>query len=211
MELVEKEIDMVIAVSESTKRDLIEITKIPASKIAVIYEAAGKQFKPIDEQSIQNFKKKYRLPEQFILAIGGIGERKNLQRIQEVTKDWNLVITGKNIPWINDNELPLLYNAATVLFYPSLYEGFGLPILEAMACGTPVITSNISAMPEIGGKAALYVNPENIADMAKKLREVMEDKNLRKELSKKGRLRAKQFSWERCAQETIAVYQSLLR
>lgn len=209
--LVEKEIDMVIAVSESTKKDLLEISSIPEEKIIVIYEAAGEQFKPQDEVKVEEFRKKMNLPDKFVLAIGGVGERRNLARIKEAAKNYNLVVTGQNIPWIKEEELPLLYGAARVLLYPSLYEGFGLPILEAFGCGLPVITANISSMPEIGGDAAIYVSPEDTADIEKKLVLVMEDNKLRNDLIKKGLERAKNFSWEKCAEETLEVYRKVLK
>lgn len=210
LKLVEKEIDMVIAVSESTKIDLLELSNIPAEKISVIYEAADNSFIPQDEKKTAEFKKKYGLPAKFVLAIGGVGQRRNLDRVKEAVGDNHLVITGETIPWISQAELPLLYSTASVLLYPSFYEGFGLPILEAMACGTPVITSNISSMPEIGGEAALLVDPENSDDIKKKLKMIIEDKDLQKERVKKGFVQAGKFSWEKCAQETVKVYRQLL-
>lgn len=210
LKLVEGEIDMVIAVSESTKKDLLEITSIPEEKIKVIYEAAGAQFKPQNNEEVEEFRKRMKLPEQFVLAIGGVGERRNLTRVKKAVRDYHLVITGETIPWVEDEELPLLYCAAQMLIYPSLYEGFGLPILEAMVCGTPVITSNTSSMPEVGGKAALYVDPEDEGDMANKIRLVMEDKKLHEKMIKEGFEQAKKFSWEKCAQETSEIYRKLV-
>lgn len=209
LRLVEKEIDMVIAVSESTKKDLMEISSIPEEKIRVIYEAPTANFKPQSLKKIQSFKKKYNLPESFLLAIGGVGERRNLNRIKEAAKDYNLVITGETLPWLEFAELELLYASAKALIYCSLYEGFGLPILDAFLSGLPVITSNISSMPEIGGDAALYVDPLRMEDMRKKLKEVLEDKDLRKELIKKGFEQVKKFSWQKTALETFNVYKKI--
>lgn len=211
LELVEKEIDMIIAVSEATKKDLLEISKIPKEKITVIYEGVDEKFKPQDVKEIKQFKKKYKLPDEFILAIGGVGERRNLKRVKETAKDYNLVITGETIPWISDEELPLLYSASKVLLYPSLYEGFGLPILEAMACGTPVITSNVSSMPEIGGEAAIYVNPEDVEGIKRVIEEIMGNMGVKEEKIKKGFIQAKKFSWKKCAEETVRVYQKVLK
>ncbi|OGE71085.1 hypothetical protein A2617_04075 [Candidatus Daviesbacteria bacterium RIFOXYD1_FULL_41_10] len=209
LKLVEKEIDMVIAVSDSTKKDLLEVSKIPENKITVIYEAAGEQFKPQNGRMVEEFKKKMDLPDEFILAIGGIGNRRNLNRVREACKDYNLVIAGETIPYLPYDQLPLLYAAARVLLYPSFYEGFGLPILEAMACGIPVITSNVSSMPEVGGNAAQYVDPEKVGDIKKKLNMVLVDVQLREQMVKDGLIQASKFSWEKTAQQTAEVYQKV--
>jgi len=209
LKLVEREVDMVICVSKATQADLLEISKIPKEKTAVIYEGVSENFKPQKAKNIEDFKKKYNLPEEFVLSIGGVGERRNLKRVKEAAKKYQLVITGETIPWLTQEELPLLYSAAKVLLYPSFYEGFGLPIIEAMACGTPVITSNVSSMPEAGGQAAEYVNPESVIDIENKLRIVWNDRNKRTNMIKKGFIQAKKFSWQKCAQETTEVYRKL--
>lgn len=204
--LVEKEIDWVIAVSQSTKNDLLEISKIPEERIVVIYEAPTTDFKVQPKEKQEKFKKKYNLPDKFVLAIGGIGERRNLKRIKEATKDFNLVISGQTIPWLGWDELELLYNCALVLVYCSLYEGFGIPILDAFLCGLPVITSNVSSMPEIGEDAPLYVDPYNVEDIKEKLKMAMADEDLREEMIAKGFKQVKKFSWEKAARETAEVY-----
>lgn len=209
LKLVEKEIDYVIAVSEATKRDLLEVSNIPEEKIVVIYEGVDEKFKLQPEYKVQEFKKMMNLPNKFVLAIGGIGDRKNLASAKQASKEYNLVVTGDTIPKLDEVDLPLLYSSAQVLLYPSLYEGFGLPVLEAMACGTPVITSNVSAMPEVGGDAAYYVNPMSIDEISKSVKLVMEDSGLRKELINKGFIQAKKFSWDECVQKTIKVYEGL--
>lgn len=210
LKLVEKEIDMVIAVSNATKKDLLEVTSIPEEKIQVIYEAAGEQFKPQSDEDIEKFKTKMNLPKEYVLSIGGVGERRNLKRIKKVTDGLNLIITGETIPYVSEQEMPLLYAGATVLVYPSLYEGFGLPIVEAMSCGVPVITSNVSSMPEIGGKAAYYVNPENEGEIKKALNKIVGDSSLRKDLIKKGFEQAAKFSWEKCSKKTVELYKKIL-
>ena len=211
LQIVEEEIDMVIVVSESTKKDLLEVSKIPEEKITVIYEAAAADFKPQSQDKIAAFKKKYNLPDQFVLAIGGVGERRNLKRIRQAGVDYHLVISGQTIPWLDIDELELLYSAATVLLYCSLYEGFGIPVLDAMSCGLPVITSNVSSMPEVGGEAAFYVDPLNTEDIKKKLNLVMENENLRKDMIEKGFQQLKKFSWEKSAKETAEVYKKLVK
>lgn len=209
--LVEKEVDMVICVSKSTMEDLLAVSRIPKERIVIIYEAAGEEFKPKPEKEIEKFRKKYNLPVEFILTTAGIGERRNLKRAREASKDYNLIVAGEDIPLLSYEELPLLYNVAKVLLYPSLYEGFGLPILEAMSCGTPVITSNLSSMPEVGGDAAIYVDPLDTDDIRNNLKNVMKDRKLRDELIKKGFEQAKKFSWKKCANETAQVYRRLVK
>lgn len=211
LKIVEKEIDMVIAVSEATKKDLLEVSNIPEKKITVIYEGPTADFKPQSAEKISEFKKKYQLPDNFVLAIGGIGERRNLARIKEASNDYNLIIAGQSLPWLAIEELPLLYGSADVLVYCSLYEGFGLPILDSFCVGVPVITSNVSSMPEVGGSAALYVNPLNVEDIKNKLMELMADKDLQKDLIKKGFEQVKKFSWEKAANQTAEVYRGLIR
>ena len=209
LELVEKEIDKVITVSNATKKDLIEVSRIPEEKITVIYEGPTADFKPQPEKKIEQFKRKYNLPKKFILAIGGIGERRNLSRIKEAAKDYNLVIAGQTIPWLDVSELEILYSSADALLYCSLYEGFGLPILDAFSVGCPVITSQVSSMPEVGGEAACYVDPLKVEEIKKKLDTLMKDENLRNEMINRGFKRLKEFSWEKCAIQTAEVYRSL--
>jgi len=210
LRLVEQEIDTVIAVSEATKKDLLEVSSIPEDKITVIYEGPTADFRPQSEEKIKKFREKYNLPDKFVLAIGGIGERRNLRRIKEACKDYNLVIAGQSLPWLGIDELGLLYNSAEVLLYCSLYEGFGIPTLDAFACGLPVITSNISSMPEVGGDAALYVDPYSVDDINEKLNTLLADKKLKNKMVQKGFERAKQFSWEKAALETAEVYKRLI-
>lgn len=210
LKIVEREVDKVIAVSNSTKEDLLKVSKLKPEQIEVIYEGVSDNFKPASEKEVNEFKKKYNLPEKFILAIGGVGERKNLKRIKQASKEFKLITTFNDIT-VEDDELPLLYSSAEVLVYTTLYEGFGLPILEAMACGTPVITSSVSSMPEIAGGNAVFVDPEKPEEIKKAIKEVLNDKDIRKELVDGGLKRAKEFSWERAANQTAKLYQELNR
>lgn len=210
LKLVEKEIDIVICVSKATQKDLLEISNLPKEKTLVIYEGVDESFKTQDSAKVLEFKQKYNLPDEFVLSIGGVGERRNLKRVKEASKKYPLVVTGEMIPSLPPEEMPLLYSSAKVLLYPSFYEGFGLPIIEAMACGTPVITSNVSSMPEAGGEAAEYVNPESVIDIENKLRFVWNDEKKRETMVKKGFIQAKKFSWQKCAMETVEVYRKLL-
>ncbi len=210
LKIVEKEIDEVIVVSNVTKKDLLEVSSIPEEKITVIYEAPTVDFKPQSQEKIREFLKKYNLPEKFVLAIGGVGERRNLNRIKEACKEYNLVITGQTIPWLEFDELELLYQSASVLLYASVYEGFGIPILDAFSSNLPVITSNVSSMPEVGGEAALYVDPLEVEDIKEKLDLVMRDQALKNEMIKKGKEQVKKFSWKKTAEQTFQVYRKLL-
>ncbi len=206
LQLVEKEIDMVIAVSETTKKDLLSLSSIPENKITVIYEAASDDFKIMGESKVVEFKKKYKLPDQFILAIGGIGIRRNLARVKEAADKIPVIITGQDLPFLKMDEMVLLYNAASVLVYPSLYEGFGLPILEAMQSGTSVVTSNLSSMAEIGKDAAVLVDPTKTDSIREGIKQALADQ---KQLQKKGLERAKQFSWQKAAQQTAKLYEQV--
>ena len=211
LKLVEQEVDKVIAVSESTKNDLLKVSKLKPSQIEVIYEGVSEIFKPASEREKSDFKKKYKLPENFVLSIGGVGERKNLIRIKRAAKDFNLITTMEDLPVLSDEELPLLYSSADALIYTTLYEGFGLPIIEAMASGTPVITSNISSMPEIAGGAALLTDPTDEDKIRKSLETLLKDKEMQKELIIKGLKRSKDFNWKTTAEKTAKVYKDLLK
>lgn len=209
LQLVEKEVDMIIAVSEATKKDLLKASKISEDRITVIYEGVSENYKLQSTKDIATFRKKYQLPDDFVLAIGGIGERKNLKRLKVACQDLPLIVTHEDIT-VPDEELPLLYASARVLAYPSLYEGFGLPVLEAQASGIPVVTSDVSSLPEVGGNAAVYINPTSIKDLQKAIRKVFYDEALRTELIKAGIENAKKFTWEKTIDQTIALYNRLL-
>ena len=188
LEWVKKEVDKIITISQSSKKDIVEIFGIPEEKITVTYLAPS--LGPI----IPGIRKKYSLNKPFILALGTREPRKNLARLIEAfkkldRKDYDLVVVGKYgwgggelrvnkeevrmLEYIPEGDKLALLAEARALVYPSLYEGFGLPVVEAMSVGTPVITSNISGMPEAGGDAAIYVKPEEINDISEKLEMVI--------------------------------------
>jgi len=227
----------IITDTEHAKRDLINTYHLPADKITVTHYAAGEQFHPIsDPAALHAVRARYATGERFILAVGNLQPRKNLERLirafalakQENALPHKLVIVGQRFwreapilqaarslqeevvltGYVPAADLPLLYNAADVLAYPSLYEGFGLPVLEAMACGTPVITSNVSSLPEIAGDAAHLIDPRNVQEIADALVRVTTDTTYRAELRARGMAQAQFFSWERTAQQTLAVYHS---
>jgi len=219
---VVKEVDRVIVPSFSTKADLVELG-IEERRIRVIYEAPGAYFKPQSDLAINKVLKKYKIPGNYVLSVG-VGGRKNIERI---IKAFELVRPGKNlvlvlvgrregmkedergiryVGQVADIELATLYSGAEALIYPSLYEGFGLPILQAFACGCPVVTSNISSMPEIAGDAALLVDPYSVESIQEGIKRALAGK---KGLVKEGFNQVKHFSWEKTAIETLSVYREV--
>jgi len=228
----------VIAVSESTRQDLIEMYQTPPQKISVLYHGVSPRFSPILEPGrLAAVRKKYSLGEQpFILSVGTIHPRKNFLRLvrafAKVDTPAHLVIAGGkgwqyqpvfdaaaqpvtagrvHFPgYVDDEDLPALYSAATLFVYPSLYEGFGLPALEAMACGTPVVASNASSLPEVVGQAGLLVVPKDVEAIAAAIANVLADAELHRNLSQAGLARAAQFTWPKMAVKLIKLYQTLL-
>ena len=219
LDRVKKEVDMIIVPSETTKRDLIKYG-FDLKKIRVIPEAPDPSFKPEKKSKIIKIKKKYHIKGDFLLAIG-TAPRKNNKRIIEAHKQLkkkyglDLVIVGQQlIEVMPENgvkflghvlfeELPALYSGAKALVYPSLYEGFGLPILEAFACKVPVITSNLGSLKEIAQDAAVLVNPGNTDSIVDGIEKTLKYSET---LVKKGVKRVKFFNWERTARETLKIY-----
>jgi glycosyltransferase involved in cell wall biosynthesis len=231
---------MIIAVSENTKKDILNFFPfLEEKKIRVIYEAADDHFTVIqDEKILAGCRQQYHLPPEFILCVGTLEPRKNLVTLLNAfsnvsqKKDIPLVITGKKgwkykeifktfsnlrlekkvffTGYVYQEDLPALYNLATVFVYPSIYEGFGLPPLEAMQCGCPVITSNVSSLPEIVGDAAIKVNPFSVKALEEAIYKLVSNPELRKDYIHTGLKQAEKFSWDKCAQETFQVYQEVL-
>lgn len=193
-----------------------------------------------DTDVLDSVKKKYNLYERFILYLGAIQPRKNITTLirayNMLCKEHNfkhrLVIAG-GVGWKNkdirylveelglqdkiiftryvpENDLPVIYNLADVFVFPSLYEGFGLPVLEAMACGTPVVTSNVSSLPEVAGDAVLLINPHSVEELADSIKRIISDEDLRKRNIAKGLEQAKLFTWEKCARETLEAFSQVL-
>lgn len=210
LEWVRKESKLVIAVSKSTKNDIIKILGIPEEKIRVIYEGVDiKKFKiQASNFKVNEIKKKYKIGGDYFLAFAG-PKRKNLKRIKEAIKGYNLFIVGQ--PRIEEEDLPFLYQGALGLIYASTYEGFGLPILEAQACGCPVITSNVSSMPEIAGTGAVLVDPLSVKSIREGVEKIMKDEKFREEIIKRGLENVKRFSWEKTAKETLEVYKEAIK
>lgn len=228
----------VITGSEATKRDLLEFYDVRPEKVHVTPYAADPVYRPMDrEEARQAVRRRLRVPVPYILSVGVLQPRKNLPRLVRAYNriansiPHRLVLTGKegwaseelraavaeappgNQPvftgYVADADLPVLYAGADLFCYPSLYEGFGLPPLEAMACGTPVLTSNVSSLPEVVGEAGLTVDPRDEAAIADGIRSLVEDPERRLALAEAGLRRAAEFSWDRTAQETVAVYEGI--
>jgi glycosyltransferase involved in cell wall biosynthesis len=231
--------DAIIAISQATKRDLMSHYGLPGEKIHVIYEAAAPHFRPAPADSIADVRRRYGLPEKFLLVVGTIEPRKNYPRLLEAMAairkdhpDLCLVVAGskgwlyepffqkiealgadswvKLTGYVADEDLPALYSAARALVMPSVYEGFGLPILEAMACGTPVISSQAASLPELGGEAARYFDPHQVESISECLCQTLGPGGDLAAMTAAGLVQVAQFSWERAAQETWALYQNLL-
>ena len=231
--------DHIIVVSEATRTDVIKAYGIREEKISVIPEAAAPRFKPQPIEVIVAVKQRYHLPENYLLYVGTIEPRKNLLRLLKVWEKLHkkaevppLVIVGSRgwlsedfftalekspvrkgailTGYVDDEDLPGLYAGATAFTFPSLYEGFGLPPLEAMACGTPVVCSNTSSLPEVVGEAALLCDPTDEMALTDALMRISSNANLQDILRERGLQQAAKFSWERTAKETLAVYNRVL-
>jgi len=231
-----KKADKIIAVSQSTKNDLINLYGLEPRKIKVIYSGVGKQFNPLkNESNVSNVSlvSKYNLPEKFILYFGTIEPRKNLIGLIKAFEllraklDLKLVIAGAKgwleqdvfkvareskyrndiffTGFVEEIDKPALYNLAELFVYPSFFEGFGFPPLEAMACGLPTIVSHTSSLPEVVGQGALMIDPYNIDELAWAMEMALTDSGLRDRLIEKGIAQAKKFSWSKCARETLKV------
>lgn len=219
-----------IAVSNSTKEALIHKYKINDQKISVIYEGYDiEDFSPQKKSKVEDVKKKYNLERDYIFFLGTIGPRKNIERMvaafNVLDNDLEFVLGGSTMPGYEDmsklsahfigrvdqEDLSALYSGAKFFAFVSVEEGFGIPILEAMACGTPVLTSNISSMIEVAGDAALLVDPESVEDISKGMKRLTEDKGLSKKLVKEGFKQYKKFSWKKAAKETLKVFRKVNR
>jgi glycosyltransferase involved in cell wall biosynthesis len=234
--LIYKKAKKLIAISQNTKEDLIKLFRIPADKIRVVYCSFNDGiFSPIGETAaVLN---KYQIHKPYVLNVGVLSPRKNIVRLIEAYNiarkkfDVSLVIVGpkgwgyeeiyekvkelnlddkvKFVGSVAEEDLPALYRGASLFVYPSLYEGFGIPPLEAMACGTPVIASNTSSLPEVVGNAGILVDPNNVAKLADAMVKVISNGDLAKEYASKGLERVKEFSWKKSAKEILDVYKEV--
>ena len=226
-----------IAVSQSSKKDLGELYALGPEKISVVYHGTGDDFRMIDrnDPKLLEVQKKYNLPYKFILYLGNVEPRKNIRAIIEAYKKfragspkfekYKLVLAGSVSPlcydiiekernniriigYIERQYRPHVMNLASLFVYPSHFEGFGLPLLEAMACGTPVITSNNSSIPEVVGSAAVMTNPSRPQELTEAMREILGNEKLYGNLREKGLKQAQKFSWKKSAKETLTVIAS---
>jgi len=233
-----EEADAIIAVSRSTKAEILKYLKVPEEKIQVIYEGCSPAFRPLPrDESKRKIREKYNIPGDFILYVGTLEPRKNLKGLiqayhrSRAREDFLLVLAGgkgwkyKHIfrlvsqldlkdkviftGYVPDSDLPALYSSASLFVYPSFYEGFGLPPLEAMACGIPVIVSRTTSLPEVVGDAGVYVDPMEVEQISTAIDTVLADAQLRHTLQKRGLKRAKLFTWEKTARETLKLYRKL--
>lgn len=230
--------DIILTISQNTKNEIMEFVKIDSDKIQIAYPAVDHSvfFQNKDYKLI---KEKYNIKTDYILYFGTLEPRKNITSIikafkivSEKNKDISLVLAGRK-GWMYDEIFALaeefkledkiiftgyvpeedasaIYSCASAFIFPSLYEGFGIPPLEAMACGTPVIASNTSALPEVVGNAGILVNPLDIENIAFEMDRLINDDKLKKEYSEKGLTQAKRFSWEESAKKALEIYRELV-
>jgi glycosyltransferase involved in cell wall biosynthesis len=229
----------IIAVSQATKEDLVQFYAVDPARVTVVHEAAAPHFAPASPAQITQARARYGLPEDYLLHVGTIEPRKNLsrlvealhrlraggekvhmvmvgnkgwlyqsffERLEELALDDAVVLPG----YVPDVDLAAVYSGARLVAVPSLYEGFGLPVLEAMACGVAVVCSDTSSLPEVGGSAACYFDPTDVEAIADTILKVWRDNALRERMHQDGLARAGQFSWARAADETLAVYKQVI-
>lgn len=232
--------DVLVAVSEFTRNEILELFPIPPERTRVIYNGVGREFVPVqDPEKIGRIREKYGLWHPYLLFVGFLEARKNLLRLldafaearKSLPEHYQLVLAGSRGPstgeilrrigelslekevlvtgYVPREDLSLLYAGAAVFVFPSLREGFGIPPLEAMACGTPVIASNVAALPEVVGSAGLLVDPLETEELAQAISSVLTREDLRAALRQRGLERARQFSWERTARQTLQLYEEL--
>ncbi|HEU4691999.1 MAG TPA: glycosyltransferase family 1 protein [Vicinamibacterales bacterium] len=231
--------DRILTVSEASKRDILSLFNVKPEKIVVVYNAIDEHFSTTpSEEHVARIRERYQLDHKFVLYVGNIKPHKNLVRLIEAFSelrrthdDLKLLIIGDEISklpalrravhrhklhkhvrflgYLKDDTLTVLYRLASVFVFPSLYEGFGLPPLEAMASGTPVVTSNVSSLPEVTGDAAVLVDPYDVDSIGNGIRRILDDPRLAEELRIKGLKRAREFSWERSVEKTLRVYREV--
>lgn len=237
-----EKVNHIIAISNHTKRNLIEKYSVPEDKITVIYNGYGKDvFRKLDGKLIEKARKKYNLPRSFLfypaatwphknhitllrayrilktkyhlkdkLIFTGI-RKENHEAVERETERLGLAGSVTHLGYLPYKDLPALYNAARIMVFPSLFEGFGIPVVEAMAVGLPVACSNTTSLPEVAGDSALYFDPNEPEDIAEKVIRLYEDESLRSFLINKGKERVKLFTWDNTASETLKIYENVFK
>ena len=236
--------DKIITVSESSKNDIIKFLNVDESKIEIVYNGVdyNKFNKSYTEEIKLRVRKKYNLPQDYILYMGTLEPRKNIDSIieafallkkQEGFDNIKLVIAGKKgwlfesifdlvnklnlkdqvvfTDYVDEIDKTIIYNMAELFVFPSLYEGFGIPVLEAMASSVPVITSNSSSLPEVAGDSAVLVEAKDIKGISESMNRILSDSNLRKDMIEKGHVQAKKFTWEASAEKLYNIYKEVLK
>ncbi len=232
-----KKAKKIFTISEFSKNDIISAYGINKDKVVVTYPGIKIKSAKSKDFNMDDLKKKFGISGQYILFVGTLQPRKNIEKLIEAfsllkKSDMRLLIVGKKgwlyeqilaspqkyqvadrvkfLDFVSDEDLPSLYKNAVCFVLPSLYEGFGLPVLEAMKNGCPVLASDVSSLPEAGGDAALYFNPTSASDIADKLEKVISSPKLREEMVKKGYNQIKKFSWDKTAKETLKVLEKIV-
>ncbi len=235
------EADYIIADSENTRNDVICLLDAKPDRVFVVHGGVDSSFRPASSDAVTEVRNTYELNDRYVLAVGVIEPRKNFPRLIEAYSrfrartgmDCQLVIAGgkgwlseetfsqaerspfpsdiRFTGYVPDKDLAALYTGAELFAYPSLYEGFGLPVLEAMACGTPVVCANTSSLPEFAGDAALLVSPEDSDAIADALEAVCTDSGIREGLTQRGTERAAEYHWERSAEKLVGIYEHVFQ
>jgi glycosyltransferase involved in cell wall biosynthesis len=228
----------ILTISEHARRDIVRLLNVPEGNVEVTYPAVEERYRRYPESDIAAFRVARDLPEAFIFALGTLEPRKNLTgllhayarlpkprpplyvaggtgwRFSPIFDTVRLLGLSEEVHFVGfvpEEELPLWYNAARLFAFPSLYEGFGLPVLEAMACGAPVVTSTAASIPEVGGKAAILVAPTDTDRITLEMQRVLDDPHLQLELRAAGCIQASRFSWRTLADKTVSAYEQAVR
>jgi glycosyltransferase involved in cell wall biosynthesis len=231
--------DHILAVSQTTQQDLNRLFKIPEQKITVTYHGAEEAFRPLNSQTVENrLRQSYNIKKPYILFLGTLEPRKNIPALLKAFRGLlaqiphDLVLVGQKgwkwepvmaemekpdlkgrvhwVGYVEDADRVLFYNGAEFFVYPSWYEGFGMPLLEAMQCGCPVIASGVSAMPEVVGEAGILIDPHRTEDLRQAMLRLIREPGLKEKLTRIGLEQAKKFSWENSARKTLEVFEELI-
>ncbi len=230
--------DHIITISEFSRNDIVDWSGVDPGKVSIVPNGVADKFRPVGEAAVLSaVTERYHLPPRYALCVGSTEPRKNIRtaikafsQVRRVRAELQLVITGVEYcgvgpdqafagldldgvhfaGYVHDNDMPAVYSLADVLVFPSLYEGFGLPPVEAMACGTPVVTSNATSIPEVVGDAAVLVDPRNAAEIAGAMEMLLSSPEVREDLILKGKAIASRYTWSACARETRKIYEQVL-